>query len=95
MSLDRNHILITLCGAALMMTQYVAVREIGSTFFSTEVVTLIAVVIYLVGPVAAKNSAASTRERRQRLSSRSSRGFDAENRERVGCDQPDGPLPAP
>lgn len=47
--ISKNDVLITLCGTALMMTQYIGVREIGSTFFSTELITLIAVVISLAG----------------------------------------------
>jgi hypothetical protein len=39
-----------LAGAALIMTQYIAVREIGSTFASTELVIIGAVVMALIGP---------------------------------------------
>lgn len=46
----RKRMLIGLCGTAMMLTQYVAVREVGSTFFSTELVTLMAVVMALIGP---------------------------------------------
>lgn len=46
-------ILIGLCGMAMMLTQYVAVREVGSTFFSTELVTLMAIVMALIGPTIA------------------------------------------
>src|SRR5262249_3185547 len=34
----------------MMLTQYVAVRELGSTFFATELITLAAVIAVLVGP---------------------------------------------
>ena len=33
-----------------MLCQYIAVREIGSTFFSTEIITLLSVVMIMVGP---------------------------------------------
>ncbi len=42
--------LLVAAGAALMLTQYVAAREIGATFFSTELVVLAATVITLIGP---------------------------------------------
>jgi spermidine synthase len=42
--------ILVAAGAAIILTQYVAVREIGSTFFSTELTLLGAVVVSLVGP---------------------------------------------
>ncbi len=42
--------LLASAGAALVFTQYVAAREIGSTFFSTEIVLLMTTVIMLGGP---------------------------------------------
>jgi spermidine synthase len=42
--------LLASAGAALVLTQYLAAREIGSTFFSTEIVLLLATVIMLAGP---------------------------------------------
>lgn len=42
--------LLASAGAALVLTQYVAAREIGSTFFSTEIVLLMTTVIMLSGP---------------------------------------------
>lgn len=33
-----------------MLTQYIAVREIGSTFFSTELITVATVIMILIGP---------------------------------------------
>lgn len=42
--------LLVAAGAALILTQYVAAREIGSTFFSSELVALAATVITLLGP---------------------------------------------
>lgn len=48
--MTRDRALLALSGAALVLTQYVAVREIGSTFFSTELVVLGAVVVTMIGP---------------------------------------------
>src|SRR4051812_10115441 len=46
----RTKALLFTSGAALMLTQYVAVREIGSTFFSTELTAIAAVAVAMVGP---------------------------------------------
>jgi spermidine synthase len=46
----RDHLLLGAAGASILLTQYIAVREIGSTFFSTEIVLLGAVLSTLVGP---------------------------------------------
>jgi len=42
--------LLASAGAALVLTQYLAAREIGSTFFSTELVLLLTTVLMLSGP---------------------------------------------
>jgi spermidine synthase len=42
--------LLASAGACLVLTQYIAAREIGSTFFSTEIVLLLTTVIMLAGP---------------------------------------------
>ena len=46
----QDRLLLGAAGAALMMTQYLAAREIGASFFSTELVLVGAVVVTLVGP---------------------------------------------
>ena len=33
-----------------MLSQYICVREVGSTFFSTEIITLLSVIMILIGP---------------------------------------------
>ncbi|MCB9466681.1 MAG: methyltransferase domain-containing protein [Candidatus Obscuribacterales bacterium] len=48
--MNRDRLLLLTCGAILMLTQYICVREIGSTFFSTEIVTLLSVIMILIGP---------------------------------------------
>lgn len=48
--MNRDRLLLLICGAILMLTQYICVREIGSTFFSTEIVTLLSVIMVLIGP---------------------------------------------
>ncbi|MBK9144495.1 MAG: methyltransferase domain-containing protein [Candidatus Melainabacteria bacterium] len=50
MKVTRDKLLILDCGAVLMLTQYIAVREIGSSFFSTELITVAAVIMILIGP---------------------------------------------
>lgn len=47
---QRDRLLLTAAGATILLTQIVAVREMGSTFFSTEIVLIIATVTTLVGP---------------------------------------------
>ncbi len=42
--------LLASAGASLVLTQYLAAREVGSTFFSTEIVLLLTTVIMLAGP---------------------------------------------
>jgi spermidine synthase len=42
--------LLALAGATLLLGQYVVVREVGSTFFSTELVALGATLVTLAGP---------------------------------------------
>ncbi len=46
----RKDWLLILCGAILIISQYVCVREFGSCFFSTEIVTLTATIMILLGP---------------------------------------------
>jgi len=46
----RDLVLLGASGVGILLTQHVAVREIGSTFFSTELVLLGATVITLAGP---------------------------------------------
>jgi predicted membrane-bound spermidine synthase len=46
----RDRLLLAAAGAALLLTQYVATREIGSTFFSTELTALAAVLVTMIGP---------------------------------------------
>ena len=46
----RDRLLLASAGAALLLTQYVATREIGSTFFSTELTALIGVLVTMIGP---------------------------------------------
>src|SRR6516165_2646841 len=48
--LARDHLLLGAAGASGLLAQYVAVREIGSTFLSTELVLLVATVVTLAGP---------------------------------------------
>ena len=48
--MQRDGMLLAAAGAAILLTQYVAVREIGSTFFSTELVLLGATGVTLAGP---------------------------------------------
>lgn len=48
--LGRKDWLLVLCGAVLIISQYVCVREFGSCFFSTEIVTLTATIMILLGP---------------------------------------------
>jgi len=43
-------LLLAAAGGAILLTQYVAVREIGSTFFSTELIAIVAVLVTLLGP---------------------------------------------
>jgi spermidine synthase len=50
--MQRHHFLLGAAGASILLTQYVAVREIGSTFFSTELVLLGATLMTLAGPSA-------------------------------------------
>lgn len=50
--MQRHHLLLGAAGASILLTQYVAVREIGSTFFSTELVLLGATLVTLAGPSA-------------------------------------------
>ncbi|MCW5824719.1 MAG: hypothetical protein KIT34_18115 [Cyanobacteria bacterium TGS_CYA1] len=46
----RNDWLLGSCGALLIISQYVCVREFGSCFFSTEIITLTTTVMILLGP---------------------------------------------
>ncbi len=46
----RDNFLLVLCGALLIISQYVVIREIGSTFFSTEIITVIGTIMVLLGP---------------------------------------------
>jgi len=46
----RSIALLALCGAALMLTQYLAVREIGAAFASTELVLFASTLVVLLGP---------------------------------------------
>lgn len=46
----KENALIICCGAVLMLSQYILVREVGSTFFSTEIITIMSVVMSLIGP---------------------------------------------
>jgi spermidine synthase len=46
----RDHLLLGAAGASSLFTQYVVVREIGSTLLSTELVLLAATLVTLVGP---------------------------------------------
>jgi spermidine synthase len=48
--LSRDHLLLGAAGASSVLTQYVAVREIGSTFLATELVLLAATLVTLAGP---------------------------------------------
>lgn len=48
----RARSLLACSGAAIIFAQYVAVRELGSTFFSTEFVLLAATAVTLLGPSA-------------------------------------------
>lgn len=45
-----NELLLICAGACLLLSQYVAVREAGSTFFSTELIVIMVVVTSLIGP---------------------------------------------
>lgn len=42
--------LIATAGAALLLCQYLAVRELSATVFSTELVAILATLVTLVGP---------------------------------------------
>jgi spermidine synthase len=46
----RDRLLLAAAGAAWLLTQYVATREIGSTFFATELTALAAVLVTMIGP---------------------------------------------
>lgn len=46
----RDNWLLALCGALLIISQYVVVREFGSSFYSTEIITVIATIMVLLGP---------------------------------------------
>jgi spermidine synthase len=48
--MQRDRLLLAAAGAGILLTQHVAVREIGSTFFSTELVLLGATAVILAGP---------------------------------------------
>jgi spermidine synthase len=48
--LSRDQFLLGAAGASSVLTQYVAVREIGSTFLPTEIVILAATLVTLAGP---------------------------------------------
>jgi spermidine synthase len=48
--LTRDHLLLGAAGASSVLAQYIAVREIGSTFLSTELVILAATLVTLAGP---------------------------------------------
>src|SRR5688572_22988600 len=50
LSMMRDRLLLAAAGAALLLTQYVATREIGSTFFSTELTALMGVLVTMIGP---------------------------------------------
>lgn len=49
-SLHRDRLLLSAAGAAILLTHIITVREMGSTFFSTEIVLIIATITALVGP---------------------------------------------
>ncbi len=46
---SKNKVLIMVCGMALLQTQYIFTREVGSTFFSTELIAIFSTVIILIG----------------------------------------------
>ncbi len=46
---NKNKVLIMACGMALLQTQYIFTREVGSTFFSTEIIAIFSTVIILIG----------------------------------------------
>ncbi|NLI76287.1 MAG: hypothetical protein GX442_07590 [Candidatus Riflebacteria bacterium] len=46
----RPDLLLVTCGAVLMLTQIIAVREIGSALFPTELVTILSTIMVLSGP---------------------------------------------
>lgn len=46
----RNTWLLALCGALLILSQYVVVREFGSSFYSTEIITVVATIMIMLGP---------------------------------------------
>lgn len=46
----RDNWLLALCGALLIISQYVVVREFGSSFYSTEIITVVATVMVMLGP---------------------------------------------
>lgn len=46
----RNTWLLSLCGALLILSQYVVVREFGSSFYSTEIITVVATIMIMLGP---------------------------------------------
>lgn len=48
--MQRDHLLLGAAGATMLLTQIITVREMGSTFFSTEIVLIIATVTALIGP---------------------------------------------
>jgi spermidine synthase len=46
----RDRLLLGAAGGTMLLTQIITVREMGSTFFSTEIVIIIATVTALIGP---------------------------------------------
>ena len=49
-SQHRDRLLLGAAGGTMLLTQIITVREMGSTFFSTEIVLIIATVTALIGP---------------------------------------------
>lgn len=48
--IDTSRVLLVVCGVVLILCQYIAVREIGAIFFSTEIITLLSVIMIMLGP---------------------------------------------
>ena len=46
----KERVILTICGAVMMLAQYIVVREIGSTFFATEIVAALTTLAVLTGP---------------------------------------------
>ncbi len=47
---NTKSLLLTICGAVMILAQFIAVREIGSTFFSTEIIAVLTTLAIMLGP---------------------------------------------